>query len=158
MENGDNCHGTVSTRRSAESMLWFRCHKYLNFLHRTPGPSAGFSFTLDAVGLRKPVSTRTGVFFVAGILEGMGKLHRIRKHFLRVAEQNPAPLGWHYLAGTKACVYVGNDRDGRCFVRHSSFDRAYGSFLNQIVKEFEAGVALRDSSPVKDITSGESRG
>ena len=79
----------------------------------------------------------------------MGKVHRIKKDFQRLVSQ-PISTGNHKLAGGLATIYVGKRlRDGGFFLMYNSWHHDYQPLIIKLIREYEAGVAHSDKSPVK---------
>lgn len=80
----------------------------------------------------------------------MGKVHRIKKDFQRLISQ-PLNVGYYRLGGGVTAVRVGRVlMTGDFFLMHSSWGNAYKPLVERLIREYEAGVAHSDKTPVTE--------
>jgi hypothetical protein len=83
----------------------------------------------------------------------MGKVHRIKKSFTKVVATKP----WEtlvrgsvkgYSLNGYTSMHVGVRWDGSWYIGY--YGEHYKSLLQKLIKEYEAGVALGDKTPIKE--------
>jgi len=79
----------------------------------------------------------------------MGKVHRIKRDFWRIVNQEPLPVGRHVLGHTYAGMLIGRRfHDGSTYLLERCGFDMYKPLVRQLIKQYEAGVAHSDKGPV----------